>query len=185
MLPAEIQQELEALQSRLAETQAPVRWTAPHNLHLTLRFLGEMSSKNVLKLKDIGCEIAERIPAWQLRLRGVGAFPDVAHPQIIWAGVGEGQEPLQQLSAALNHALAIPELVRPESKPFHPHCTLGRVKAQRGLNGLIAQMCIEAQFASAPFFCEAFQLLQSTLTREGPIYEVLETFALPKNEKAS
>ncbi len=179
MLPAEIQQELAAVQSRLAETQAPVRWTAPHNFHLTLRFLGEMSCEIVDELRDIGWEIAKEISAWQIQLRGVGAFPKSECPKIIWAGVGEGKEALQQLSEALNQALAMRALVKPESKPFHPHCTLGRVITQDGLCKLIARMQEEKQFASTPFLCDAFQLVKSVLRREGPIYEVVATFAFP------
>jgi len=107
-----------------------VTWVAPQNLHLTLRFLGEVSA-------PAAQEVAHRLeapfttPAFDLSVSGVGAFPPSAPPRVIWLGVVEGAAALAGLHEEVEARLSGLGFER-DDRPFRSHLTLGRVKAGLG-----------------------------------------------------
>lgn len=103
-----------------------VSWTAAQNLHLTLRFLGEQPAERV---RDVGAALSgacARLPAHTLALGGLGAFPELQRPRVLWLGV-EANPALSLLYNAVDGALAALDIPR-EARAFHPHLTLGRVR---------------------------------------------------------
>lgn len=104
---------------------APVRWTPVKNIHLTLKFLGDVSETNLSGLYAILKREAEKRPAFSLEVSGLGAFPSLSRPRVVWVGVQAPGE-----LAALQHAIDL-ETARlgypSEERPFSPHLTLGRV----------------------------------------------------------
>lgn len=174
-LPAAVSAELAALQQRMRRTAPPppVRWVKPANIHLTLQFLGDVDAARAPAI----LARLHALPAagdihLQLALAPVGAFPNLRRPQTIWAGVGgdtAGLVRLQQSVAAALEPLGFP----PETRPFHAHLTLGRVRRDapaadiRALGASIAALPPPSAHtwpAGAPL------LFQSTLTPQGPIY---------------
>ncbi|MGE5532075.1 MAG: 2'-5' RNA ligase family protein, partial [Bacteroidota bacterium] len=105
--------------------------------------------------------------------------PKLRHPQTIWAAAGEGAEELVRLAEALSGALADCAIAPEEKKPFVPHCTVGRVKQERGIGGLVAALEAETGFVAGPMQCERFALLSSTLTPDGPVYAEVADFSFP------
>ncbi len=178
LLPPDVQEEMAALQQRLAASGVRVKWVEPHNLHVTLKFLGEMQALVLRDLKLIGHKLAAEMPPWTARLQGLGAFPKLARPQTLWVGLGEGEEPMAHLGKRLNQKLEHEMIAAMDAKPFRPHCTLGRVKQETRLRGLIDLVHRETEFASQPFRCDHFELMCSTLSAAGPTYEVLAEFGL-------
>lgn len=178
MLPPDVQHELAVLQQRLAGTDVRVKWVEPENLHVTVRFLGALPALVLRDLKLLAHKLATELTPWELQLRGLGAFPRLARPQALWVAVGPGAEPCAHLAKRLNRQLEEAMIVGGDNKPFHPHCTIARVKQERGLHELIALVEQEAGFTASAFRCEAFQLLCSTLGPAGPTYEVLGEFHL-------
>ena len=102
-----------------------VRWTPARNIHLTLKFLGEVAENNLDGLFEIARRAAEQQPVFQLRVSGLGAFPSLNRPRVLWAGVQAPSE-LSALQRAIEFETA--RLGYPgEEREFSPHLTIGRI----------------------------------------------------------
>jgi 2'-5' RNA ligase len=170
-LPDEVQGELARVQSRLRGL--PVRWAAPTGIHLTLQFLGEVAEQRAPAL----LEALAALPAapFELRLDGVGAFPSLGRPRVVWAGLGGDLAALSRLQAAVLGATA-PLGFAPEERPFRPHLTLGRVRQEAGPEERRALgRAVERAGPPAALAWEAGgpTLFQSALTPAGAVYTAL------------
>lgn len=146
-----------------------IRWVRREQLHLTLRFLGDTAVSQLPKLRQATTQIASRYQPLQLRLSGVGAFPNRKRPRVIWAGLVGELAPLQKLQSELEDQVVGMGWKR-EKRPFNPHITLGRVKnapLARGLNWQVG-------LAGLGFGVTAVQLVQSELRPSGAMYTVLK-----------
>lgn len=158
---------------RLRSAGADVKWVDPENLHLTLKFLGDVSSQ---RLADV-CQAVERVAGTQasfvLELRGTGAFPNAARPRVIWLGTGEGTEPMIALAEAVEEALERLGFRR-EARRFHPHLTLGRLRRSGpGVAALARLLQEQADFQAGRAQINEAVVFSSQLTRSGPLYEPL------------
>jgi 2'-5' RNA ligase len=111
-----------------AGTQTPVRWMTPQNIHLTLKFLGDIKLSGVNQLKDALKQECRRHGPFEIRVGTLGAFPNIHRPRVIWIGVQAPPElaALQQGIETSLLTLGYP----PEDRQFSPHLTLGRVSQQ-------------------------------------------------------
>lgn len=132
--PADTRQRAAEIVARLRRCAAPVTWIDPERLHLTLHFLGDGVPREALP--DLCAALdaaAAACPPIDVAFTGVGAFPDIARPRVLWLDVQQGAEPLGRLHAALAERLrGLGHRV--EDRPFRPHLTLGRLRPpwQRG-----------------------------------------------------
>jgi 2'-5' RNA ligase len=170
-LPDKVRRELARIQSGLQG--APLRWADPAGMHLTLQFLGETPEGRVAALLTA----LAALPAapFTLRLEGLGAFPDLRRPRVIWVGLGGELAALSRLQAAVLAATA-PLGFAPEERRFHPHLTLGRVRQQAGPEERRALgRAVEGAAPPAPLAWAAGgpALFQSTLTPAGAAYTAL------------
>jgi len=108
----------------------PVRWVAPGNIHLTLKFLGNVPSVDVEAIKDLLQVVAGRHARFEIRLGGLGAFPNLNRPRVIWVGI-EALPALFELQQDIEDEVARLGYAR-ENKKFSPHLTLGRVTEKAG-----------------------------------------------------
>jgi len=154
-----------------------LKWVEPRNLHVTLRFLGEMSEDRLPALREALPAAARRRHAFTVRPAGVGAFPNFGRPRVLFLQLDDGGR-LSDLAASVEIELArrLPgELAEPG--PFRPHLTLGRVRrgdARRrpaGPNDLAAPDLPE-------FTVGSIELFASRLTPQGPIYRSQGVFPL-------
>jgi 2'-5' RNA ligase len=158
----------ETLRSRLCGLCAGLpgaRWVAPENLHLTLRFIGEVDGREA---EDIDAALSGvRFPRFPLTLAGVGEFADGRRLRSIWVGV-ENNEMLERLQVKVEHA--VQRAGRPpEQRKFKPHITLARFKSHPG--GRLQDYFAEhALFRGPPFEVTDFTLFSSFLAHEGAIY---------------
>jgi 2'-5' RNA ligase len=107
-----------------------VGWVATDNLHITVKFLGQVP---LPRLGEIGDAVGRAVTGAQpfdLAIQGLGAFPTATRPRVVWAGLGDGAEPLGALAARVEDALAALGFER-EARAFSPHVTLGRVREPR------------------------------------------------------
>ncbi|MDB6018945.1 MAG: 2-5 ligase [Pedosphaera sp.] len=128
-VPAAVKDELRQVQAELSERMSDdsVRWTTPKQMHLTLRFLGEVVRSQVEDLTGAVREVGRQFPPLHLRAQGVGFFPNPRFPRVIWAGVHDIEGQLQLLQAAVSEASA--RFTDEEAeKNFTGHLTLGRVR---------------------------------------------------------
>jgi 2'-5' RNA ligase len=123
-----------------------VRWTRVENMHLTLKFLGNIDQHQVAPILTRLRHVGRDCPAFQVEARQLGGFPSLKRPRVIWVGLhdtandealqGEKHSPLPGLSKAIETALS--ELDFPvEQRDFRPHITLGRVRSQRGWDRIL------------------------------------------------
>ena len=190
-LPEAMQKRLSAVQQNLQpQTGSLVKWVEPKNMHLTLEFLGDTADSRVALLKEILQQTAAGCPALKLSLNGVGAFPHWRSPRVIWVGLAGDILPLEQLQKKLHQAL-LEQGFRLEHKAFKPHLTLGRVKRRfqsKSASPANANLDLEKMAAKQTgllkpevFTLNRVELMQSVLTREGPIYTALSSVTLPVN----
>jgi len=147
-LTAEIQRELNILSEELNRIVPPrsVRWIPANNIHLTLQFLGDIPTDNIPGIRTVLETVANDCPRFDLNLGGIGAFPSIKRPRVIWVGV-EAPRYLyklqSQIESGLEKAGILPDDHRDErsrgSKKFSPHLTVGRVNrgaSTQDLDGL-------------------------------------------------
>ena len=169
-LPKEIKDYLFALESKVKE--AKITWVSKKNLHITLKFFGEISEKDLPKLKDQMKIIHSPL---KLSLGQIGFFPNSNNPTVVWVSV-EPEEAVIELQQKIDAQLL--SSFSGEQK-FQAHLTLGRIKSIRrkeDFNNSIKSLNIE----SIPFVITSYQLMKSELTKNGPHYEILENVSLSK-----
>jgi 2'-5' RNA ligase len=176
-LPPPVKKLLVQVQEALRRADADVKWVEEENLHLSLKFLGEVDVDALSRLKGILSVEALRWPAMSLRYAGVGAFPERGEPRVLWAGCGGDVEKLAALAAAVERAAEQVGVPR-EHKPFVAHLTIGRVKSGRNAKRLQAAIAHQREVPLGDDRVKEFVLYASTLTNKGPIYERLADFGL-------
>lgn len=151
---------------------AGARWQSEAQLHLTLRFVGEVDRH---RANDIAAALESlHHPRFELSLAGVGSFDRRGHVSALWAGVAP-HDPVHTLHKKVDQAIARAGLP-PEHRAFHPHITLARFGRDAGsLDGFVAQ---HGGFASTPFDVDDFCLYESQLTRDGSVYTIVERYPL-------
>jgi 2'-5' RNA ligase len=149
------------------------RWVALDQLHLTVRFIGEVDGALFLDIKNTLEEIS--ISPFDIQLKGVGHFPPRGAPRVIWVGL-EKSEPVQLLRKKIDGALLRIGL-EPEGRKFSPHITLARLK-NTSLQKVADFLSANGLFSQEPFQIDDFKLYSSTLTPKGAIHKVERVYYL-------
>ena len=168
---------LAALIGRFREISSKVSWVRPENLHLTLRFLGDIDRAALEHLAEGLAEPLQQVDSFRVRVRGVGAFPNARRPGVIWAAVARPPEPLMA-AQALVEAAARAAGLEAERQAFVPHITLGRVRNRRAAPGVIEAIDREKDLEVGEFTVRSVSLFSSELTPHGAIYRKLRDFPL-------
>jgi RNA 2',3'-cyclic 3'-phosphodiesterase len=169
-LPEKILVQAEALQRTLAGLGDKIRWVNPRNLHLTLRFLGEISRSQVETVcLAVRCAAA-RVEAFPVHLSGTGCFPSPRRPRAFWIRVAQASD-LVRLFEAVEQELLSAGFPR-EARPFSPHLTLGRVRVDRSSSRLGEAMA-RSKFDAAPFLVTSLTVMKSELRKSGAVYTPL------------
>ena len=159
------------VQKTLVNTGADLKIVEPQNIHVTMRFLGDITPN----MFDPIHEEMEKVSftPFEIELRGLGAFPTLKYARVVWAGIKGGAEKLTDISNQLE-----PRLLRlgfrPDPKGFSPHLTIARVKSGRNKAELThtIQELKDYQFGIIKASC--LKLKRSVLTPKGPIYSTLK-----------
>jgi RNA 2',3'-cyclic 3'-phosphodiesterase len=170
-LPAVCQDALAALCQR----SEGIDWTPPEQLHLTMRFLGEIEPELISTIEDKLAAI--RVGSFLLPLENTGVFPPRGVPKVLWAGIGKGDTRLFQLRQRIDDALLAAGW-RGLMRSFDPHITLGRIKADASEKSVVTWLQKNRDFSGPPFRVEAFHLVASELRPTGAIHEVRRSFPL-------
>jgi 2'-5' RNA ligase len=151
----------------------PITWVQFANLHITLKFLGEINENKKKEIIPVLQKVVNEVTPFHVSLEGIGCFPTPNNPRVIWVGVNQGKENL--CSIAQNVETMLVSSGFREEKRFHPHLTIGRIKKFCTVDEILKR-----QITSDPFVVDSIVLFQSTLKPEGPIYEALQTFPFGK-----
>ncbi len=159
------------LQAKLGRACQGVRWTAPHLLHLTVRFLGEVPDKDVVDVAEAVAQAAGEARACTFELAECGCFPRRGPVRIVWAGVRDASGLLERCVDRVEAALEDIGYPR-ERRPFSPHITIGRVREDRsGGRNRAATDAMTFGPLSQP--AAAVTLMRSDLAPGGPTYTPL------------
>ena len=180
-LPSALKTSLQAQIDALSAVIPPhvVRWVQPEGLHLTLKFLGDVPVDELDRIKAATQQAVQGRMPFELQTTEMGCFPNLKRPKIIWIGLNGALEALHALRNSLEDQIAPPGYPT-ETRPFHPHLTLGRVKAQNsGEISSVGQGIRDAEnVGSGKWTCDAVHVMLSTLTASGAEYQSLASYPL-------
>ena len=176
--PEVVLDNIQALQNRLKKSiKGAIRWVRPEGIHLTLKFFGDISAYDVENISETIASKTTTVPPITLEIRGMGAFPDVNRPRVIWLGITGQLAPLLSLQRDLEEVfskLGFPK----ENRPFRAHLTMGRVRVPKGIIGLAPSVEAGRNLMAGNFTVGEITLFQSSLSPQGAIYSKLAAFPL-------
>jgi len=182
-LPGDLKTGLSQLEARLkAGDSSGVKWVDPYSIHLTLKFLGNVAVDRTGEITRAMEIAAQGMSPFDLKIKELGAFPNLRRVQVVWVGINGEVDKLSQIQQHLESNLARLGFA-PESRAFTPHLTLARLRDQvsleerQRLGQLIANTRLEEAYT---FKVDAISLMQSHLTREGAIYSRISSAELKK-----
>ena len=158
------------VQNTLTKTGADLRLVKPTNIHITLRFLGNIPAAMINPIHEEMKKVFST--PFEVEIRGIGAFPNLRRIRVVWAGIQRGANELRDISNQLEPKLRKLGF-RPDPKGFSPHLTIARVKSGRHRAELVRciEELIDYQFGIVK--AECLRLKRSVLTPRGPIYSTL------------
>lgn len=159
------------LMARLGTTGAKVKWVELHNLHLTLKFLGDVDARELPQVCSAVAKAVRTLPAFEIELVGAGAFPTAARPRTLWMGVGRGTEGLIEIHERLEQELAGLGFRR-EGRRYQPHLTIGRVRGEQA-EAVAAIVTELASFPGGVSSVDEVVVFSSELARQGPTYQAM------------
>lgn len=169
-------------QRKLEAAGAHLKWIRPANLHFTLRFIGEVPEAQVALAKIATREAATGVGPFTVVLGGLGAFPSLRRPEVIWIGVTDGGESLMALAARVEDRLAHHRFP-PDARRFRPHLTLARVRDTRQWGDLVRALTQHADLEAGSQEVRSVAVLESQLSPAGAVYTRVEEVSLLPHEK--
>ena len=158
-------------QDILAKTGADLSLVKPQNIHITLRFLGDITLSIVEKIdKEMQSVVFK---PFDVEIKGVGAFPNVKYARVVWAGIQQGADELSAVFDQLEPRLRQLGFA-PDSKGFSPHLTIARVRSGRNKQALVGCVDELAAYEFGRVHADCLRLKKSVLTPQGPIYSTLK-----------
>lgn len=168
-----LRNQMTVLQGSLARTGAEVKWLEPRNMHLTLLFLGEVDDRELPSLCKAVSEACSEVSPFAMTVEGVGCFPNLRRPRVLWVGVGDGKEEVVALHDRLEPPLLELGCYRREDRQYTPHLTLGRVTGDGSTDQLTAALTKKADWHGGQIAVREVHVMSSILGRDGPEYAVL------------
>ncbi len=180
-LPPEIKEALGSWQAKLKLAEYTfVKWVTPEGIHLTLKFLGNVAGAKIPHIVRALESIAIGFPSFRLEISGLGAFPNWKQLRVLWVGIGGETNQLMSLQQLIDKALT-PHGFSPEARPFTPHLTLARLRAEalprdkQNFNELIQKTPFIGKYEME---VKSISLMRSQLFPTGAVYTCLAQIAL-------
>lgn len=176
---AETKSKIAGIQSAIKKkiTVADIKWVEPKDLHLTLKFLGEVDDSRKDLVSEKSRQAIIGIKKFEIDFEKIGVFPNESFPRVLWLGIEKGKEELASLAIGIENSLSAIGFEK-EKRPFSAHLTLGRFKSSQKCREKISGIIGKIPSEKISDIVEAVYLMKSTLTPHGPIYEVVEKFQL-------
>ncbi len=176
-LPEHIVDRAAALQSALRDQGLKLRWVKPRNLHLTLKFLGDIPEADAPKIGSAIHHVADDESPLEMTLQGMGAFPSIKRPRVLWIGFGGQVEGLKGLHGKLEDQLEQLGYDR-DKRGFKAHLTIARIKGRMAPNILLQAIQEVGDFPPLPFALRHLVLYKSDLRPQGSKYTPLASAEL-------
>lgn len=170
-----LKKEISKICEVLKKSNADVKWVEVENIHLTLKFLGEVKEE---KLTDLNCieKVVQNNSPFVFEIQGMGTFPNLKRPRVIWIGISNGKEDIINICKSLNEVLYKVGFKK-EQREFSPHITIGRVKSNKNLSNLISSIS-KVTISNLKEEVKSIYLIKSVLTSKGPVYTDIKEFNL-------
>lgn len=151
-------------------------WSREHNLHLTLKFLGQVKTSRLDRLSKAASAAVSGCSTFQISVEETGVFPNPRRPRVLWLGIKDTSEQLTELHCRLEDACASEGFVK-EQRPFHPHLTLARLRNPQNAQEIVA---VHQQLSFEPVTVKIVELLvlRSELSSKGSTYSVVSQHSL-------
>jgi 2'-5' RNA ligase len=167
----QVRGKLTEAQNLLSKTDADVKLVEPQNIHVTMRFLGDITPSMMDKIdKEMQAVVFKPFDA---EIKGIGAFPNPKYARVVWAGIQQGAEEFGKIFSQLEPRLRSLGFA-PDSKGFNPHLTIARVRSGRNKENLARFLSEMNTFEFGKIRAEVLRLKKSVLTPRGPIYSTLK-----------
>lgn len=167
-----IKDNLSSLVQKLDTGDRNIKWVKSQGMHLTLKFLGEVSENQIPEIQTVLDRLAKDYSRFQLSLKGTGTFPPAARiPRVVWVGI-EKNDALQNIQARVEnelHKIRFPK----EKRKYHPHLTLGRVKGSQNLQTVMETLNQHKEEEFGKMTVNKLTLFKSTLKPTGAEYTIL------------
>jgi len=164
---------LATAQRQLFQTGADLKLVEPQNIHITVRFLGNITPETAEKIFE---EMKKtQFTPFTVQIKGLGAFPDLRYPRVVWAGITTGADQLKSVFNQLEPRLRGLGFT-PDSKGFSPHLTIARVRSGRNKQQLAQFITENANYEFGTVNAKCLRLKKSILTPKGPVYSTLKEF---------
>ena len=168
----DVRRRLEELRKHLERFGKDVKWVPVENVHITLKFLGNIEETRVNGIKEVMQSLACRTKPFTLKAKGTGCFPSIKKIRVVWAGLAGELDKLVFFQRELENNLQKVGFPK-EDRTFKPHLTLGRMKSPRNDASLARAIVDNASFESDEFTVDHVTLYKSILKPSGAKYEVL------------
>jgi len=168
---------LSAAQRQLVETGADLKIVELQNIHVTVRFLGDISPAMVEKIYDAMKSV--QFTPFTIELCGLGVFPSLNYPRVVWAGMAKGAEQLKSIFTQLEpkiQALGLPA----DAYGFSPHLTIARVRSGRNKPQLVEFIKKKSDYPFGTINADCLRLKRSVLSPKGPTYSTIKEHCPPK-----
>jgi len=171
-LPEAIRKRIEEIQRDLRSSNSDVRWVSPEKIHLTLKFFGNIEESRVDTITKSIEPLVGGTPQFSLEVRGMGVFPNIRNPRVIWMGLIDEKQVLIPLQKQLESTLETIGF-QVEDRLFRPHLTLGRMNSGRGKDELTGRIQKHKEEKFGDVEVKRLVLFKSDLRPIGPIYTPL------------
>ncbi len=153
-----------------------VGWERPEKMHLTLNFLGDTGTAELVSVRQIVRDVAGRNGAFRLRIDGTGVFPNQKRPRVLWLGVDGQIDAIRRIKSELDAGLSGIGF-KSERKIYTPHLTIARLREPER-SGAIAARHLSNEFDSPEFMVSSLTVYESRLDRHGSTYSIVDRFDL-------
>jgi len=171
-LPEKIIYTIDKVQEEIKSYGFKIRWVRPENIHLTLKFLGNTKKADTEKVARAISESVTGCPPIWLSVKGIGVFPGIKRPRVLWLGISKQLDLLTELQKTLDKTLKTMGFPK-EKRPFKGHLTLGRIKDKIDPIRLHDVLKEFTKFESEHFFADRIILYESELKPKGAVYTKL------------
>jgi len=167
---------------RKAVPNVHASWSRADNIHLTLKFFGDVEKDAIKKISTAAARVAQAFSPFQIRVAGTGTFPRQALPRVLWIGIEDPSRNLASLQARFEDECAMEGFPK-EGRAFRPHLTLARIRKPQGAHKL-GELHKEIGFAASEVVVPELLLMRSELSNEGSKYTVISRHRLEKFENS-
>ena len=170
-IPASIRKQIAEFQSALKRHDVRVSWTKPENIHITLKFLGDVEIMRIDEISNAVVTACQDVESFVLAIKGTGFFPNRRNPKVLWIGCEGDVETLFSLYNQIEQQLFLAGFKK-EKRKYSSHLTIGRVKSNFGIQSVVNEM-ETSSFDGGEFEVKHVNVMKSVLNPNGAIYTVL------------